>query len=529
MTDILELSAMEQAKLIREKKISSVELVEANMKQIEKYDGRPGSSEDYREQPEDKEKLHAFILVTKDHALKKAQDVDQRIAAGEPVGPLGGVPYTAKDVYCTKGIQTTAASRILKGYIPPYSSTVIERLDKADAVMIGKVNCDEFTFGGSNETTAYKPTVRNPWNLDRVPGGSSGGSAAAVAGLEGTFSMGTDTGGSIREPAGFCGIVGLKPTYGRVSRYGTIPFASSMDTMGPITRSVADAALVMREIAGQDPHDNTTVNVPVDDYLAEMVKGVKGMRIGISPDYLKVTYMNDQGEYAVQSIDPDILKITERAVKIFKELGAEIIDDVPMSNTKYSVPAYFVISRIEAYSNLQRYDGLKYGHTTDRKPKDMYDLYFKSRGEGFGYQAKLRLLTGMFCSQKQFYEKYYRRAQRARALMRRDYDEAFDPNGKYRLDVMLTPSTPSAAFPFEGETAKDSILMQFADQFTAPMNFSGTPGLAFPCGLDKEGMPIGLQAAGYDYSESKIIRAAYAYEQATLNEDWRAVKPMILR
>ncbi|MHC1773249.1 MAG: amidase [Flexilinea sp.] len=287
--------------------------------------------------------------------------------------------------------------------------------------------------------------------------------------------------------------------------------------------------MVLREIAGFDPRDNVTGNVPVDDYLAVLEKGIKGLRIGISPDYLKITYLDDEGNYSAAAIDPEIEASVWKAVRIFKELGAEIIDDIPMSNTKYSVPAYFVITRIEAYSNLQRFDGLKYGHTTKESVKDMYDLYYKSRGEGFGYQSKLRLLTGLFASQDKFYEKYYRRAQRARALLRRDFDEAFDPNGKYRVDVILTPSTPSPAFKFGGATASDSLLIQFADQFTSPMNFAGTPGVSFPCGLSSEGLPIGLQVTGYDYCESKILQAAYAFEQATIDEDWRKVKPAVLR
>ncbi len=529
MTDLTHLTAIEQARLIREKQISAEELLDATLKQVEKVDGRPGSLDFSGDTAEDLEKIHAFLRITEEHARKKARSVDQKIANGETIGALAGVPFSAKDVYCTKGIPTTAGSKILDGWLPPYNAAVIEKMDQADAVLFGKVNLDEFTFGSSNETTAYKPTVRNPWGTDRVPGGSSGGSAAAVSACEGAISLGTDTGGSIREPAAFTGIVGLKPTYGRVSRYGVVPFTSSMDTIGPLTRDVADAALVMREIAGADPRDQVTANVSVDDYLAELKKGIKGMRIGISPDYLQITYKDHFGNYSHAPIDAELEKQLWKAIDIFRSLGAEIIEDVPMPNTKYSVPAYFVIARIEAYSNLQRFDGLKYGHSTHEPVADMYDLYYKSRGEGLGYQAKLRLLTGIFVSQKKYYEKYYHRAQRARAMLRRDFDEAFDPNGKYRLDALLTPSTPSAAFPFEGETAKDSLLMQFADQFTSPMNFAGTPGISFPCGLDQDGLPLGLQAAGYDYCESKILRIAYAYEQATINDDWRKIKPAVLR
>lgn len=528
MNELTHLTAREQAALIRERKISAVELLEATLAQVEKVDGRRGAI-GTGETAEDRKKVHAFILTTESEAREKAADVDRRIAAGEKVGALAGVPYSAKDVFCTKGIQTTAAAKILSGWKPPYNAEVIERMDRADAVLFGKVNLDEFTFGSSNETTAFKPTVRNPWDYDRVPGGSSGGSAAAVAADEGAISLGTDTGGSIREPAAFTGTVGLKPTYGRVSRYGTIPFASSMDTIGPLTRSVADAAIVMRELAGADPKDGVTGRVPVEDYLAELEKGVKGMRIGISPDYLTITHINEEGDYASDPIDSEVLEKIQKATDVFRALGAEIIDDVPMVNTRYSVPAYFVISRIEAYSNLQRFDGLRFGLPTKREVSDMYDLYLKTRGEGFGYQTKLRLLTGLFVSQGKYYDKYYRRAQRARGLLRADFDHAFDPNGKYRLDVLLTPSTPSPAFEFGGATAKDSLLMQFADQFTSPMNFAGTPGISFPAGLSKGGLPIGLQAAGYDYCESKILRAAYAFEQATADEDWRSVKPMALR
>ena len=528
MRELTELSALEQAKLIREKQISAEELLNATLEQVKKVDGRPGSLEPYVEKPEDLEKVHAFIILTEDHAREKARAVDKKVSAGESLGSLAGVPYSAKDVYCTKGIQTTAASKILKGFKPPYNASVIEKMDQADAVMFGKVNLDEFTFGGSNETTAFKPTVRNPWSLDRVPGGSSGGSAAAVAANEGAISLGTDTGGSIREPAAFTGVVGIKPTYGRVSRYGVIPFASSMDTMGPLARTVSDAAVVLREIAGFDRMDNASANVTVENYLEELKKGVKGLRIGISPDYMQITYLDDDGNYSSAAIDPEIEANVKKAMQIYRDLGAEIVEDVPMRNTKYSVPAYFVISRIEAYSNLQRYDGLKYGYSTKEPVSDMYDLYYKSRGEGFGYQAKLRLLTGLFASQEKFYEKYYIRAQRARAMLRQDFDLVFDPTGKYRLDVLLTPSTPTPAFQFGGATASDSLLMQFADQFTSPMNFAGTPGVSFPAGLSAEGLPIGLQAAGYDYCESKALRAAYAFEQATLNEDWRKARPVVL-
>ena len=503
------LSALEQAELVRSKQIGAEELLERTLQRVEQTEGS----------------VHSFVTICEKEARKKARDVDRRIAAGEEVGPLAGVPYSAKDVFCTCGIQTTAGSRILSGWLPSYNAAAIERLDAADAVLIGKTNCDEFAMGGTNEMTAWQPCPCNPHDPERVAGGSSGGSAAAVAVGAGAFSLGTDTGGSIREPAAFCGVVGLKPTYGRVSRWGMAAFASSMDTVGPLTRSVKDAALLMNILSGFDPRDNVTVRVPVPDHLTELEKGVKGMRIGISPDLMNIKGGSSQvsgvscqdPEYELDhedfEIDPEITAAVELVAGILEKAGAEIVPDVPMPNTKYSVPAYFVISRIEAYSNLQRYDGLKYGRAAKKGFEDMYDYFAAARAEGFGREVKLRILSGLYLSQKEFYEKYYLRAQRARALIRSDYDRAFDPQGPYRLDVLLTPSTPLTAFRFDRQ-GSDPQLIRDADRFTAPMNFAGTPGISFPAGKDKNGLPIGVQAAGCDYCESKILRAAYAAEQA---------------
>ena len=510
--DLTALTAIEQAELVRSREVSAEELLNATLSRIDAVDGRPGSSANPEEIPEDQSYIHAFVHVCREEALAKAREVDRKIAAGEMVGPLAGVPYSAKDVCCTRGIPTEAGSRILQGWVPPYQSTVIERMEMADAVLIGKTNCDEFAMGGTDLNSACLPRPRNPRDLSRVPGGSSGGSAAAVASFQGAVSLGTDTGGSIREPAAFCGVVGLKPTYGSVSRYGIIPLASSMDTPGPITRSNADAALILSIIAGFDSRDNTSRRVPIPDYLNALRKGVKGMRVGISPDLLRCGTVNPDGSFEERDVPAEILQAVERTAATLREAGAVIVDDVPMPSTRYSIPAYFVISRIEAYSNLQRYDGLKYGRSSLPEDADMYGLFSASRGEGFGYQAKLRVLTGLFLSRKEFYEKYYQRAQRARALIRGDYDRAFDPGGKYRLDLLLTPSAPSAAFPFAAEE-QDSILVQYADCFTSPMNFAGTPAVSFPVGLNPEGLPIGVQAAGYDGCESTILRAAYAVEQ----------------
>lgn len=510
--ELTSLTAIEQARAIRSKEISAVELLEATLEHVKTVDGchgTPGGSNTQEEQGG----IHAFVTICEAEARQAAEAVDRKIAEGEPIGPLAGVPYSAKDVYCTRGIPTGAGSRILAGWRPPYDAAVIERMNAAGAVLFGKTNCDEFAMGGTNETSAYRPHPHNPHDPDRVPGGSSGGSAAAVAAGEGALSLGTDTGGSIREPAAFCGVVGLKPTYGLVSRWGTAAFASSMDTMGPITRSVADAALVTDIIAGFDPRDNTTVRIEKPRHLEELSRGVKGMRIGLSPDMMRITLINEKGEAEHHEINPEIRAAVERTAGILESLGAEIVENVPMPNTAYSVPAYYVISRIEAYSNLQRYDGLKYGRPAHRDSEDMYEFFTRSRGEGFGREVKLRIMTGLFMSRKEFYEKYYLRAQRARALIRSDYDRIFDPNGKCRLDVLLTPSTPSTAFKFSGEDS-DPIMVRYADQFTSPMNFAGTPGISFPAGRDSRGLPIGVQAAGYDFCETKILRAAYAAEQA---------------
>ena len=374
-SELIRLTACEQAELVRTRQISASELLDAALVQTEQMEPL----------------THAFVTICKKEAKEKAREIDRKIADGETVGPLAGVPYSAKDLFCTCGVQTTGASNILRGWIPPYNAAAIERMEKADAVLIGKTNCDEFGMGGTNENTAFQPCPCNPHDPERVTGGSSGGSAAAVAACEGTVSLGTDTGGSIREPAAFCGVVGLKPTYGRVSRWGTLAFASSMDTVGPLTRSVKDAALMMNVLAGFDPRDNVTGRVSVPDYLSELKKDIKDMRVGISQDFLKLAVLTSDGGIADYSIAPDITSAVMRTAKILESAGAKIITDVPMPNTKYSVPAYFVISRIEAYSNLQRYDGLKYGNPSEDHTEDMYDLFAKSREAGFGHEVKLQI------------------------------------------------------------------------------------------------------------------------------------------
>jgi aspartyl-tRNA(Asn)/glutamyl-tRNA(Gln) amidotransferase subunit A len=525
--ELCDLSAIETRKLILEKKVSAQEVLESSLARIAAVDGRPGSLENGPETDEDAQRVHAFITRTNDRARELAAAVDRKIAAGEDPGALAGIPFTVKDIFCVKGTPSTAASRILANFTAPYTATPVERMLSAGAVMLGKVNLDEFTYGSSNESSAFQPSPRNPWNTSRVPGGSSGGSAASVAAGEAQLSLGTDTAGSIRQPAAFCGVVGLKPTYGRVSRYGLIAFGSSLDCPGPLARSAADAALMLNAIAGADAHDATAATVDVPDYLAALEKDIKGKRIGLSPDYFQITFPQADGTYAQQPVPEEMRAAVLRAAEIYRALGAEIIEDVPMPNTRYGIPVYFVISRVEAASNLHRYDGVKYGYRTRQTTKELQDLYRKSRGEGFGLQPKLRILMGMYVSAAQYSEQYYKRALRVRTLIRRDFEEVFDPHGKYRLDALLTPTTPTSAFPIK-DVYGDSVLMQYADQLTVPANHAGVPGISFPGGLDREGLPIGLQLLGPDFSEAALLQLTHAYEQASAEADWRTQRPAVL-
>jgi len=521
--ELCDLSALELQKLLRRKEVSAVDVLNAHLRRVDAVDGRPGALDSAPLSDEDRRKVHAFITRTDARARAQAEAVDRKLAAGEDPGPLAGIPVAIKDIFCVKDTPSTAASRILANFTAPYTATPVERMEAAGAVMIGKVNLDEFTYGPSNESTAFQPAPRNPWNPARVPGGSSGGSAASVAAGEAPLSLGTDTAGSIRQPAAFCGVVGMKPTYGRVSRYGLIAFASSLDCPGPLARSSADAALMLKAIAGVDPRDATSANVPVPDYLAELEKGVKGMRIGLSPDYFQLTFPDPQtGEIRQQALPEEMRAAVLHAAEVLAGMGAEIIEDIPMPNTRYGIPAYFVISRVEAASNLHRYDGVKYGYRTRRKPSDLRDLYRKSRAEGFGPQPKLRILMGMYVSAAQYSEQYYNRALRVRSLLRRDFDEAFK-----RVDLLLTPTTPTAAFPIGGLYG-DSVLMQYADQLTVPGNHAGIPGISIPAGLDADGLPIGIQLLGPDFSEDVILRASRAYEIATENESWRQKRPVLV-
>lgn len=526
--ELCDLSAHEMAGLIRQRKASAVEILESTLARIEAVDGRPGTVEPGPLTEQDRQRVHSFISFTEEQARAQAEAVDAKVRAGEDPGSLGGVPFTVKDIFCVQNTYSTAGSRILANFRSPYTATPVERMLAAGGVMLGKVNLDEFAFGSSSEGSAFQPSPRNPWNPERVPGGSSGGSAASVAAGEGALSLGTDTSGSIRQPAAFCGVVGLKPTYGRVSRYGLIAFASSLDCPGPLARDVTDAALMLQTIAGPDPRDNTAAVVEVGNYLAELEKGVRGLRIGLSPDYFRITAPNPDGTFREEPIPAEIADAVYDAARRLKEMGAEIIEDVPMPNTRYGIPSYFVISRVEAASNLHRYDGVKYGYRTSDPVDDLREMYKHTRAQAFGKQPKLRILMGMYVSAAQYSAQYYQRALKVRTMIRQDFVQAFDPNGPYRLDALLTPTTPTTAFPL-GAVYGDTVLMQYADQFNVAANHAGIPGLTIPGGLDGEGLPIGIQLLGPDFSEGSLLRIGRAYEIATRDAAWRKVKPRVVR
>lgn len=517
--ELFELSAQEIARRVRAKDVSARAVLEAQLQRIARVDGQAGKPDgDPQAEPE---KIHAFITLTAERARAQAEAVDAKIAAGQEPGPLAGVPLTVKDIFTVEGAPATAASKILANFIAPYTATAVERLEAAGALTIGKVNLDEFTYGSSNESSAFQPAPRNPWNTSRVPGGSSGGSAAAVAAGESPLSLGTDTAGSIRLPAAYCGVVGLKPTYGRVSRYGLIAFGSSLDCPGPLTRTVADAALALQAMAGPDPRDATAANLPIPDYLAEMEKDVRGLKIGLSPDYFRITYFDAQsGELVERALPPEIQNAVTEAAQRLALRGAEIVENIAMPHTQYGIPAYFVISRVEAASNLHRYDGVKYGYRA-QSAGDLREMYRKTRGEAFGPQPKLRILMGMYVSAAQYSEQYYNRALKVRSLIRRDFDEAFG-----RVDALLTPSTPDAAFAIGGVYG-DSVLMQYADQLLVPGNHAGVPGMSIPAGFNAAGLPLGIHFFAPDYREEILFRAGHAYEQATAAEAWRAKKPAL--
>jgi aspartyl-tRNA(Asn)/glutamyl-tRNA(Gln) amidotransferase subunit A len=446
----------------------------------------------YAKIEKDDPRIGAYLTLSKDRALKQAARMDALAAKGEELPPLGGVPVAIKDVIATRGVRTTAGSKILGNYIPPYDCTAVARMEAAGAVVLGKLNCDEFAMGSSNENSAWHP-VHNPRDLSRVPGGSSGGSAAAVAADMAVATLGSDTGGSIRQPASFCGVVGLMPTYGRVSRYGLIAFASSLDRIGPLTKTVKDAAIVLRTIAGRDAMDSTSADVPVPDYVAELEKPVRGLKLGVAKEYF--------GE----GLDSEVRKSVEAAIQKLAKSGCEIVP-VSLPHTAYAIPTYYIVATAEASSNLARFDGVRYGYRA-ADARTLSEMYRRSRDQGFGAEVKRRIMLGTYALSAGYYDAYYLKAQKVRTLLVRDFEEAFK-----KVDAIVTPTSPTAAFKL-GEKVDDPLSMYLADIFTVTANLAGIPGISVPCGETEENLPIGLQILGKHFDEATILRVAHACEQ----------------
>ncbi len=476
--ELYELTIHELGELIKDRKISSVEITQSLLGRIEKVDPIIGS----------------YITVCKEEALKRAGEVQTEIDRGEIKSPLSGIPMALKDNMCTEGIKTTCASKMLNNFIPPYNSTVAKKLNDAGSVLLGKLNMDEFAMGGSTENSFFIKT-KNPWDTERVPGGSSGGSAAAVAADEAVFALGSDTGGSIRQPASFCGVVGLKPTYGAVSRFGLVAFASSLDQIGPLTKDVTDCAIVLNAIAGYDKADSTSVNESHPDYTKALRNDVKGMKIGIPREYI--------GE----GLNDEVKKAVLDAAEVLRKLGAEV-EEFSLPVTEYAIPAYYLISSAEASSNLARYDGIKYGFRSE-KFSDLSDLYMQSRSEGFGSEVKRRIMLGTYALSSGYYDAYYKKALQVRTLIKNGFDEAFN-----KYDLVLGPTAPTTAYKI-GEKADNPLEMYLGDIYTVSVNIAGLPGLVIPCGVDSSNLPIGLQLIGKPFDESTLLRAGFTFEQNT--------------
>ena len=440
---------------------------------------------------------NTWLLVADEHAKAQARAADARIAAGDP-SPLLGIPWACKDIIGTRGIETTAASKILKGYVPPYSATVVERLDAAGAVMVGKTNLDEFAMGSSNENSAFGP-VKNPWSVDRVPGGSSGGSAVAVASEQALFALGTDTGGSIRQPASLTGVVGMKPTYGRVSRFGVVAFASSLDQVGPFTHSVEDSTIVCEALFGKDPNDATTMPLAQEDLRRDLAKGVKGLRIGVPK------------EFFIPGMEPGVERAVRDALKEYERQGAELVE-VSLSLTDHGLAVYYIIQPAEASSNLARYDGVRYGLRA--QGPDLIETYRRTRGQGFGAEVKRRMILGTYALSAGYYDAYYVKAQKVRTLIKAEFDRAFE-----RCDAIVTPTSPTVAFKI-GQKIDDPLAMYLNDVFTLPGNIAGLPGISIPCGLSA-GLPVGLQIMANSFQEATMFRVAAAFERATKHHEAR--------
>ncbi len=478
MNELSQLSAHELHARLLAGDISAIAIAEAAIERTQAVDGDIG----------------AFNTLMPEAALAKAKNIDARIAAGQPVGPLAGVPVAIKDNMCTRGTRTTCSSKILENFVPPYDATAVEMIDRADAIPIGKTNQDEFAMGSSTENSGFEPT-KNPWDFSRIPGGSSGGSAAAVAACQVPVALGSDTGGSIRQPAALCGVVGIKPTYGRVSRYGLIAYGSSLDQIGTFGRDVRDTAMLLSAIAGHDPKDSTSADEPVPDYAAELGGGVKGFRIGVPR------------EYFAEGIDPDVEAAVRAAADVYRGLGAELVD-ISLPHTEYAVAAYYIVATAEASSNLARYDGVHYGHRT-ADDVGIVELYSRSRAEGFGAEVKRRIMLGTYALSSGFYDAYYLKALKARAMIKKDFDDAWG-----KVDCVLCPTSPTVAFKF-GEHTQDPLSMYLADIYTISCNLAGLPGISINCGAGAHGLPVGLQLLGRPFEESKILRIAHAFESET--------------
>lgn len=468
---------------LRRRTLTPSDLLEAYLQRIERFDGS----------------VRAYLHVAAEAARAEARRWDDRYARGDDLPPLAGLPIAVKDLICTRGVATTCGSRILEGWRPPYDATVIARLRQAGAILLGKTNLDEFAMGSSTENSGFGPT-RNPWDQARVPGGSSGGSAAAVAAGLAPWALGTDTGGSIRQPASLCGIVGLKPTYGRVSRYGLVAYGSSLDQIGPLTRTVRDAALLLQVLAGWDPLDSTSASLPVPDYQAALEGGVRGMRIGLAREGM--------GE----GLQPGVRAAVEQAAARLRELGADLVE-VTLPTIAYALPTYYLVATAEASSNLARYDGVRHGLRVE--VPDVVEMFSRTRAAGFGPEVKRRIMLGTYALSAGFYEAFYLKAQRARTLVHRDFDAAFA-----QVDLVLLPTSPTVAFRL-GERVDDPLQMYLADIFTIPVNLAGLPGISVPCGF-ADGLPVGLQLIGRPFDEATVLRAAHAYEQAT---EWHRRTP----
>lgn len=476
MKSICEMTAEEIGKAYREKTLTVPEVVKAFLDNIEKED----------------EKIKAYITVCREEALKKADEVQAMFDAGKEMGALAGIPIAIKDNICTKGVRTTCASKMLENFIPPYDASVMKKIEATNAIILGKTNMDEFAMGGSTENSAFFIT-KNPLNLDKVPGGSSGGSAAAVAGKMAPISLGSDTGGSIREPASFCGIVGMKPTYGLVSRYGLVAFASSLDQIGPFSKTVRDNAVLLTAIAGHDEMDSTSANVENKDYEKALVNDVKGLKIGVPKEYF--------GE----GINEEVRASLEKAIEKYKELGAEV-EECSLPVTEYALPTYYIIACAEASSNLGRYDGIRYGYRT-KNFESLKDIYKNSRTEGFGDEVKRRIILGTYVLSSGYYDAYYKKAQKVRTLVKKGFEEAFE-----KYDVLLTPTVPTVAFDI-GSKSKNPLEMYMTDILTVSINIAGVPAISIPCGKDSSGMPIGMQLIAKHFNEETLYRAAYTFEQ----------------